>query len=269
MDNGRGDDEDLVVEVRVVEGGLSRTEYEEYCALLSLPPNELLSPMARLAALPPWFSAELVATEAARIRLRAWAAAGSPPVTADDVCRRCQFIGDDKIEDVVRLALLEKIAPPVAGFLLDEMLWVGTGWSTGGWCSQTALSPRVAATGRLQIIAISGRSQDAAAVHDYVTHEAAHAWLEADVVRPIRPEEIYNAKSSRLLQAARDANKMRTYMQELQRGEAAADALARRWGGRLDCTPERDAAHDRRLAEELHATYGSKVAAALPPSGEK
>jgi hypothetical protein len=75
---------------------------------------------------------------------------------------------------------------------------------------------------------------------------------------PIPAQHMFNEVGAMLLAAAKRPDLMRDLRRDSARDERAADALARDWGGHLDCTDERDRAHTLATARQLHVTHGGK-----------
>jgi hypothetical protein len=232
---------------RVLEQSPSPTPPEERRLL------ELLLAHAgvNLDPLPSWVCPELVATKAARDRLRAWVDADSVAPTADDLVRKLRYMGDSEIREVVLIALHERIPPCVVECVLDEFLFVGVGWSAGGYMMRVAAPPGP----RLSLIPLSGASRDAEIVMDLVLHECAHGYTLSAPKALIATESYYNECALELLRAARDDDRMREILEDQRHDERAADALARAWGGRLTCTDERATEYTKREAARLAAVY--------------
>ena len=202
-------------------------------------------------AVPAWMLDELVATTAARNRLRAWVAAGSIARTVDDIARRLMVIGDDEIAWIARNALLDRIPPPVVDFVLREVVVFGVGWSADGWSTRCAMPPGQV----LNSILISGASRNAGEVLDVAKHEIAHAWLIESPADPVAVEEVLNRVDAGKLDAARDASEMETLLRRHDQFERQADALARTWGGHTDCAA-RDREHTIAAAHRLAERHG-------------
>lgn len=200
----------------------------------------------------PWVTEDLLATPAARGRLKRWFEAGGITPTPDDLVRRLRYLGDGELRSIVLMALHEHVPPPVVAFLLDHGLFVGVGWSARGWCCRVALP-----TEPVAVIMVSGASRDWRAILDTCLHENAHAWLIPAPQTPLRTEAVFNESAFALLAAAADPDLMRDVLRDEARVERQADALARQWGGRLSGTAERDNAHTRAEAGRLLATYGT------------
>lgn len=206
-------------------------------------------------ALPSWAVPELIATEAARARLAAWCAAGARPVEPAAVLRRLRYIGDPELLAVVRESLLSKVAPPAALHILEHYLVLGTGWSSGGFCSCVA-APGGAL---LRLIMLSGAGQDAAKVASYLAHELAHGWLEPDPQRPCAAEDAAVEGAWLALRGARGDELVRGVERQQFEAELRADSLALRWGARRE---HLDSAH---LYREHFAREGAGLLAAYGP----
>jgi hypothetical protein len=234
-----------------IEGG----EADWRRVLYGCPPPAPAEEAAMLAGLGlPFLTDLLVATPAAWQRLESWLAAGARVPSADDLVRRLKFLGDTQVRDVVLKALHENIPPPAADYLLGNFLFMGTGWSTGGWCVRTA-APRGPV---LSVVLLNGASRDPATVLDYMLHEGSHGWLLCDPPEPIPAESLYNEMGAALLAAAKRSGGLRELLDDEGRDERLADALACEWGGKLSCTDLHDREGTLRELRQLQQLYGGQ-----------
>ncbi len=198
----------------------------------------------------PWLAAPLVATAAARQRLRDWYSAGATAPSADDLVRNLAFIGCEEARTLTLDALLG-IAPPAGDYLLKTALFASVGWTARGWCMRVALP----AAARV-VILLDGSERDPIGFRDLVLHESAHGWLEPDPAELPSPAHAANLTGAALLGAAQNPERMRAYLERSDDREHRADALALAWGAR----PMENAAPGREAwqadARRLTAMYG-------------
>jgi hypothetical protein len=199
----------------------------------------------------PWATAPLVATAAARGRLRDWYNAGRPVPTAHDLVSRLRYLGDARIRDVA-LRALQRVPPPAVSFLLDNVMFCGVGWSAGGWTIQTTM----AAGGPCVVVLLSGAGRDEAALSNLILHELSHAWLIPSPASPLRPDEMFNANAASLMAAARSPEQMATWLRIEDVAERQADALAATWGAGVQHSAAHARKHTLAEAEHLTRTYG-------------
>jgi hypothetical protein len=228
---------------------LGQTEYRDFCGLLGLQPREDLTPAARAKELPAWICRELVATEAARDRLRGWVEAGSHSPTADDVVRRTRFLGDFGIRQVVLETLHKRVAPPAAYFLLERAFFVGIGFSAEGMTAMCSAPPGPS----MAAVLICGASRDPRQIRNVVLHELAHAWLLPDGSDPV--EAVSSISAATILGAASDPEWMARLRRNLELSERQADALARAWGADIEDSDVHNVESLRRRARVLAETY--------------
>jgi hypothetical protein len=204
---------------------LGRGEYGAYAALLGREADKLdASPVERAESLPHWMTRELLATEAARDRLRRWAALGSPTPVRHDVRRHAVAIGFDAVRQTVVRAICAT-PPPVRWFTLNHA-WLIT-VAGGGWTWAAAPPP---ATGELMVVALDARL-GAADLRSVTGHELSHVWLlpagAGHRVSTIAEREEHSQLLSRLASAWGRDDLLR---RETIRVERQAAALARQWG---------------------------------------
>lgn len=180
-----------------------------------------------------WLTAELVATEAARARLRAWFLAGTPrrasgPSRAQ-IAERLQFIGDAEIRRIV-LDVLMTLPPVVVEHALRSAVFLGVGRESAGWITPLPIfaSPE---TNRMMIV-LNGQSDDLSLAKT-TAHEIAHLWLEPipDAATVPPPAE----RMAPLQLAARLAREWnvpipRMAFDRRTRSEVCAVRLMRSWG---------------------------------------
>jgi hypothetical protein len=125
----------------------------------------------------PWLRRPLVATDAARERLKAWALAGGLSRPKRDTSK-LEFYGDLGA-NVAAVMALDVMAPPARDFVLDNVVVLGVGVTTEGWCGNLAGRPF------RKVVALSrGANRDnnegAYYARRVALHEFSHAWLEPD-----------------------------------------------------------------------------------------
>jgi hypothetical protein len=206
---------------------LSASEYAELATAIGMPAEPpTCSPRRRRELLPAWMTPELIATPAARARLRAWVDAGSVAPSADALVRGVAFVGCDQVHSIV-LDVLSRIAPPAADYLMRHALLCSVGWSARGWAVRT----RPPADVRV-VVLLDGSERDAAALRDVARHELAHGWLEDDPPEERSPALVAHLSAAALLAGARDPERMRAFLAVSDEREQRADALAAAWGAR-------------------------------------
>jgi hypothetical protein len=162
-----------------------------------------------------WLQDELVCTEHARERLRAWVLAGGLSRPAPDVRARLQYYGDVEVLPIV-VRGFQRMAPPARDYVLEHAAIVGVGWSTYGWTA-------AAIPATPHVIVLSGARRDDAAIEHTVLHEAAHCWLEAT------PAGIRPASAEIAASAARAGGKTTGMDPKVARKETRAEALVGLW----------------------------------------
>ena len=125
-------------------------------------------------------------------------------------------------------ALVNTAVLVAASILIQVVL--GTGWSSGGFCSCVA-APGGAL---LRLIMLSGAGQDAAKVASYLAHELAVGWLEPDPQRPCAAEDAAVEGAWLALRGARGDELVRGVERQQFEAELRADSLALRWGARRE-----------------------------------
>lgn len=113
-----------------------------------------------------WLTGELVATDQARARLRAWALAGRPAADPDAL----PYIGDLSMRATVR-GVLRKLPAPVVHHVVTRCLILAVGADALGWTSPAPQRP----ASQLILLCSLPELEDLA---DLAAHEIAHAWLE-------------------------------------------------------------------------------------------
>ena len=164
---------------------LGATDYRRYCALLGLTPDDSLTPRQRSAAIPQWMNLPLIASTAARNKLRAFVARTPQPWQTPDpaeVLTRLDFTGDTVMPHLLA-RLLVKLSPPVCAYAIERVQFVGAGIVTLGWCGAPTRTTRP-----WQIV-LSGTPDDGGAdrFSDLAGHEIAHCWLLPEPASDTRP----------------------------------------------------------------------------------
>jgi hypothetical protein len=170
------------------------------------------------------FAADTTCTDGSRERIRRWIAAGQPDADVRDV----HYLGDAAIGDAVS-QVLAAVPMPVRWYAVRNILWIGTGCSTAGWCST---GPAIPPADDRAIVAL------ATADENIIAHELGHAWL-AQVPRaePVPPRQIREADRRAAAEVSswgmtdRLVDRM-VHHAELE--ERRADAAARCWGFHID-----------------------------------
>lgn len=212
--------------------GFRREEYLAACALLDLPVPAAF-PLRPDGHLPLWLTPPLVATTAAKARVRRWHDLGEPYVDISHI----PVMAEPALLTIVR-EVLGVLPPPVLLHLLHHGQVVALGASCAGLCG-TAWRPHVdAVEGRRLAVAAYHAMPDADLADGIfavtVAHELCHAWLEPGppLLAPISTDEIVQAIADRsvmyrlgeqaacLLDAARERG-----IRELRVG-----ALLQSWG---------------------------------------
>ncbi len=116
-----------------------------------------------------WLTRELVLTEAAVERLRAWCVGGGFDRPAPDIRSTAKYYGDASLLPIV-VDALGILAPPARDFVLDHAAIYGAGWDSYAWIGA---QPKPAD----QIIVIDGSRRDDKAIRQTMLHELAHCWL--------------------------------------------------------------------------------------------
>lgn len=151
--------------------------YRRFCDLLGLTPIADPLPPARAAQLPSWMRPELVATDAAAAKLRAWSARTPQPwpvLMPADVLVRQAFVGCEPMAHITARVLSERLPPPVTDYLLTRVTFIGVGLHILGFCSAP-----IAFDDRPHVIVLSA-CEPLARFEALVAHECAHAWLEPE-----------------------------------------------------------------------------------------
>lgn len=153
-------------------------EYRRYCALLGWLPDDRLT-------LPQWLTTPLIATTAARNKLRRWAERSPQPWPAAepvDFLPRLDFIGDPLLSHMLA-RLLAGLPPPVSAYAVDRVQFLGAGITVLGWCGPVARTSRP-----WQIVVSATPDEDGAdQFRDLAGHEIGHAWLLDEPAPDVRP----------------------------------------------------------------------------------
>jgi hypothetical protein len=189
----------------------------------STPPDRA----AVVADVAPWFTPELVATDAARERLRRWAVTlKRPTISRRALCRDLVVVGLDPVRPMI-ISAIRRMPPPVAHYLVHHSWILGAHRHVSGWTWQAPPAPR----GALQLIVLNAGVLDSAELRAVVAHEIGHAWLTPTVpldrVQSIHERETAQRRSERL---ARAWGLGSTLEREVARNEGQAAELARSWG---------------------------------------
>lgn len=186
-------------------------------------------------AIPAWASDELVASESAVARLRAWIQSGGlalSPMTPARIDAEIAYLGDPEIGRVTvsTLALLPRC-------VVDRALtaeFYGVGRSTSGWVSTAPpRRPREADEEEITVVVLSGELGDEALAR-LIGHEVAHLWLEPrPTVADNRPPAARLEPLKSLGALAREwgqPESLSVLYERSARAEKLACELAARWG---------------------------------------
>jgi len=162
-----------------IHTGIGWTDYERYCHLLGLEPVDC-SPVERTRRVPAWMCPELIPTEPAREKLKAWAQRTprdkwDAPADPATVLVSLVCIGDHVLAHVTARTLAERLPAPVVDYLLTRVVFVALGVTVKGFCSAP-----LPAQEKFVVGLSAGAAGDAGALDRFtnvVGHEAAHAWL--------------------------------------------------------------------------------------------
>ena len=125
-----------------------------------------------VGALAPWFHPELLATAAARERLRRWFTLGRPTRRRRVIDRDLSVMGATIHARRCLVAALAKLPAPVVQYVLGHVWVIAIRPDVdAGWFLQAPRYP----VGQLQIITLVETSSSLA---DVFAHEVAHCWLE-------------------------------------------------------------------------------------------
>jgi hypothetical protein len=183
-----------------------------------------------VAAAASWYSGSpMLATAAARERVKRWIADGAPVASYKDIARRLTFVGDVEIEHAV-LSALERVPPPVSHHVLNHTVVFGSGWATIGFHA----TPRLPTPAHepLSIVVITGACRDYEEVEALVGHEFAHAWLTQppDALEELESTRERAARDEHLVEMAVGHGRVDLLARLRARDEAQAAALAKSWG---------------------------------------
>jgi hypothetical protein len=181
----------------------------------------------------PWLTHELVATEAAQHRLRAWVARGGFE-RDDDVVEerralvaRVPVVGDRKLRPLVAAALAQMPAPVVDHLAKHSVIITG-GRSIGGFSANEVSRPADAVEPRRRwILAVDAEDEEFRA---RVAHECAHTWLTpADSLPDLTPDVVEQLADGILALAVED-HRLDEVIADYVRDERMACRLAASWG---------------------------------------
>jgi hypothetical protein len=154
---------------------LSRAEAEVYAGWLGISLASCHSAPQRAERLPAWLTHAFVATEAARGKLQAWAAArgtlAAPVLSPAEVLVAQQHVGDALLAHLVA-HVLAALPPPMRDYLLRQAVYVSIGTSIRGFCS-----PALGSDAQCWRLVCASHGDDAELFEAIVAHESAHAWL--------------------------------------------------------------------------------------------
>lgn len=215
----------------MVPAGIGRTDYVAFCRALGLTPDERLTPMQREDALPPWLTAALIGTAAARQKLSDWARMTPAPredALADpaELLVQLRAVGDFHVLQVLA-ATLAHLPPPVRDYVARRCTFVLVGLSLGGWCG-----PQVDFGERPWCIVVSAALRTEDRLRDLCAHEIAHAWTLPE------PEPGVPLCSSLKFETVYGASAIPGHVVEIvkwrraryEEGERQAKTLTRTWG---------------------------------------
>jgi hypothetical protein len=126
-----------------------------------------LSHRSRLRGGPSWLDHALVATAAAREKLRAWIDDGEPEI-ADDVLEAALIVHGDRALTARLYAAVRRLPPPVVRYLALATTTIVVGHTVIGRCS-----PRIDQGHRPHLVVVSYVEK----FENLVVHEYGHAWL--------------------------------------------------------------------------------------------
>jgi hypothetical protein len=172
-----------------------------------------------------WLQRELVATAAAKERLKTWARAGGLARASRDTSElRC--CGDLDIH-VAAVMALRMLAPPARDYVMDHAFVVCVGETTEGFALKLPADMPAGKGARLVALTVGapeGNPSRTAWAVRVALHEFAHVWLE--------PDETFSAPTAdeqQQIAAARNAG--RHYSAKQSAIELRAWSLAERWEG--------------------------------------
>ena len=176
----------------------------------------------------------LVATPAARARLRAWldrqraapAAPMSPQCLARWIRDEVLFFGDLSMLTPVVEALVH-VPPPVRAAALAECLFLAVGAETRAWTGASRLVDRDDET-RPRMILLSGADRHVADLTRTAVHEIAHAWL---LPRPFALATAWGELNLRAVVAESGGLALTQSDANYARDERLADACSYAWLG--------------------------------------
>jgi hypothetical protein len=206
----------------------SRETAVHYAHRLGVPLDAaaILSPARRRAALPPWLVPELVATDAARVKLDAWFDRGMPDApAAEELLGSETFIGDE-IANHSAARTIAAMPPPIACYVAAQCRVLVLGAQMLGFCSAPIQ------TDRPWLLAIVARDS-VELFESIVVHEAAHAWLLPEPAPGTRAPSAFESATLRTVVAPPDLVETLAMMRRAHaRNEAQCRDLVRALGYR-------------------------------------
>ncbi len=196
--------------------------------------RSLLNLEDRGEAVPPWMSDPLIATTAARNKLRAWVQRTPRPWTSPapaDVLVRQTCVGDEVLAHVIARVISERLPPPVASYVVDTVCFITVGARIAGFCS-APLPKRP-----WLIVVVHTAPDDEAAVGRFrrvLAHEIAHSWtlpepMPGDVAAgAFWMDTVHGVRLEHVPATALDT--VRAERQAYVDGELLARRLTRVWG---------------------------------------
>jgi hypothetical protein len=236
---------------------------------------------------PPWATAALVATEAAKARLHQWAAHRGGLDEPDDEAARLQLAADihmaaDPALRDLAFATFAKIPRPVLDHLVRNASVVLAGVGVAGWCVPTR--QRAEQTeGRQILVATFAPAHVPSAISSaeefqaVLAHEAAHSWTEPPVpldAAPVTRQERDDQTDAglRLQALAVEWRMTEKLVEPEEEAERVAGALARSWGFRGQAADGSSCARARRnavlaSAVKVHAEQWTRLMGDDDPTG--
>jgi hypothetical protein len=170
------------------------------------------------------WSPALVATEAARTRLRAWEAAGRPHFTDRDIGLRFRYQGSGRTLRLLRASLSSgAIAAPAVWHLVNRVATVAIGRGADGLC---LAAPQSAVERQIIFMDLWGPLE----IVSLYKHEAAHAFLLPAPWRDITAEEEALALGPDAWKYVARHGVLADYVARNRQAEIDACALAKAWG---------------------------------------
>lgn len=230
-------------------------------ALASSPvPAELRALVAGVGA--PWACDALIATDAARVRLRRWVDAGRPEPRPQDAP---VITGDQELRSRVEAALALVPAPMRHHLELHGVVVVVD--AGAGLCAADFPAAPGAQEGRRLLVVARGAGADISAVERQfagaIVHEAAHQWLlpPLPLTSEPRPPADATARRAALFALGREVGRLGDLAADAERSEVQAAALTRALGFDGVCADGAACARNglRMLDREASAALGAPI----------